>query len=112
MNLIPFDGFFTPLEKNRIDTTAKLITILSGGPAVSLILVIGLLLRSGGMSFQSEIITASAAETFISTALYGNLAILVLSLIPGHYFFGEIKRSGNRWPADNQGYNEKKAVTI
>ena len=92
MNLIPFDGFFTPLEKNRIDTTAKLITILSGGPAVSLILVIGLLLlRSGGMSFQSEIITASAAETFISTALYGNLAILVLSLIPGHYFFGEIK---------------------
>ena len=42
--LLPFDGFFTPLEKNRIDTATKLMIILSGGPVVSLILVIGLLL--------------------------------------------------------------------
>ncbi len=92
VNLLPFDGFFTPLEKNRIDTTAKLIVILSGGPAVSLILVIGLLLLEfGGISFQSEVIAPSAAEFFVRTALFINFFILVLSAIPTHYFIGEIK---------------------
>ena len=92
VNLLPFDGFFIPLGKNKIDTTAKLIAILAGGPAVSLILVIGLLLlKFGDISFHSEVIAPSAIETFISSALSINLVILVLSLIPTHYFHGEIK---------------------
>ena len=92
MKLLPFDGFFTPLEKNKIDTAAKLLAILAGGPAVSLLLVIGLLLlKFGGISLHSEAIVPSAVESFISSALSINLVILVLSLIPTHYFFGEIK---------------------
>ena len=92
VNLCPFDGFFTPLEKTKIDTAAKLIVILSGGPSVSLILVIGLLLlKLGGISFHSEVIVPSAVETFISSALSINSVILVLSLIPIHYFHGKIK---------------------
>ena len=92
VKLLPFDGFFTPLEKNKIDTTAKLIAILSGGPVVSLILVIGLLLlKYGNISLHSEIITPSAVDTFINSAISINLFVLVLSVIPTRYFHGEIK---------------------
>lgn len=90
--LLPFDGFFTPLGEKKIDTAAKLIATLSGGPALSLILVVGLLLlRFGGITFDSEVITADAIVFFINTALYINLFIFVLSLLPTHYFLGEIK---------------------
>lgn len=92
VKLLPLDGFFTPLGEKKIDTTSKLIAVLSGGPAVSLILVVGLLLlRFGGISFDSEVITTDAVEFFINCALSINLFILVLSLIPTHYFLGEIK---------------------
>ena len=40
MKLLSFDSCFIPAEKNKIDTTAKLIATLSGGPAVSLILAL------------------------------------------------------------------------
>ncbi len=92
VKLIPFDGCFVPLEKSRIDTTAKLVSILSGGPAVSLILSAALLLvKLSGISFHSEVIASDAIEFFISSALSINLFILVLSLIPAHYFYGEVK---------------------
>ncbi|MBR2727077.1 MAG: hypothetical protein IKD71_04185 [Solobacterium sp.] len=95
MKLLPFDGVFTPLEKKRIDTTAKLLAMLSGGPAVSLVLVIGLLLlRTGDVSLHSEILSPAAVEFIINSALSINLFILVLSLIPAHYFHGEIKGMG------------------
>ncbi|MBR0478883.1 MAG: hypothetical protein IJJ24_07275 [Solobacterium sp.] len=95
VKLLPFDGVFTPLEKKRIDTTAKLLAMLSGGPAVSLVLVIGLLLlRTGDVSLHSEILSPAAVEFFINSALSINLFILVLSLIPAHYFHGEIKGMG------------------
>ena len=85
--LLPFDGLLTPLEKNRIDTATKLIIILSGGPVVSLILVIGLLLlKFGGISFHSELIALSAIKSFISIALSINFFILILSVIPTYYF--------------------------
>ena len=86
-----FDGEFEPAE-DRIDSKAKLIATLAGGPAVSLVLVVVLLiLRYGGISFSSDIFAAGAISSVISYALYCNVFILVLSLIPGHYFFGEIK---------------------
>lgn len=92
VNLLPFDGCFTPLRKERIQTRAKLLLILSGGPAVSLLLAAGLLLvKMGGLSFHSEVITSGAIEFFVDFALFLNLSILVMSMIPVHYFHGEIK---------------------
>ena len=44
VKLLPFDGCFMPSEKNRIDTTAKLVATLSGGPVASLVLVVALLI--------------------------------------------------------------------
>ena len=91
VKLLVFDGSFDPVE-DRIDTKAKLISTLSGGPVASLLLIILLLfLRFGNVSFDSGIITSSAVESFISFALFYNMFTLVLSIIPAHYFFGEIK---------------------
>ena len=91
VKLLVFDGRFEAGE-NRIDSKAKLICMLSGGPAVSLVLVIALLLlKSGGISFNSGIISLRSIEFFINYALYSNLFILALSIIPIHYFSGEVK---------------------
>ena len=93
VKLLILDGYFEPAE-NRIDSKGKLISTLSGGPAASLLLVIVLLLlRSGGASFNSGVITSGAIESFINYALFCNVFILVLSIIPAHYFCGEIKGS-------------------
>ncbi len=91
VNLLVFDGVFTPSEK-IIDTKAKLIMTLSGGPAVSLLLVLGLsVLRFGGLSFQSDILADEAFEFFLNFAFFLNLFILLLSVVPAHYFWGEVK---------------------
>ena len=90
VKLIIFDGCFEPAE-GRINSKAKLISMLSGGPAVSLVLVVALLLlRFGSVSFNSGMIASGSIEFFINYALYLNLFILVLAIIPVHYFFGEI----------------------
>ena len=91
VKLLVFDGDFEPAE-NRIDSKGKLVSTLIGGPAVSLVLVILLLLlRFGGVSFNSEVIASSAIESFLNYALFCNAFILVFSIIPAHYFFGEIR---------------------
>lgn len=91
VNLLVFDSFFTPSEK-KIDTKAKLIATLSGGPAVSLLLVLGLwVLRSGGVSFQSDILADGVIESLLNFALFLNLFILLLSLAPVRYFHGKVK---------------------
>ena len=91
VNLLVFDGFFTLSEK-KIDTKAKLIKTLLGGPAASLLLVVGLLaLRFGGLSFQSDFFADGTIEFFLNSALSINLCILILSLAPIHYFHGEMK---------------------
>lgn len=92
VKLFPFDGCFMPSEKPVIDTTAKLIATLSGGPAVSLILVAVLLpVKIKGISLQSAVIASGAMEFFLNCALFINLFILILALLPTHYFHGEIK---------------------
>ncbi len=59
---------------------------------MSLILVAVLLpLKFGGISFQLEVFTSGAVESLINSALFINLFILILALIPTHYFHGEIK---------------------
>ncbi len=94
VKLLILDGCFEPAE-NKIDSKGKLISTLVGGPLVSLVLVIALvLLRFGDVSFNSELIAASSIEFFLNYALYVNLFILVLSIIPAHYFCGEIKGMG------------------
>ena len=91
VKLLVFDGNFDPAE-NRIDSKAKLISTLAGGPAVSLILVVvPLLLKSGGVSSDTGLIASGAMEFFINYALFLNVFILALSIIPIHYFWGEIR---------------------
>ena len=92
VNLLVFDGCFIPSEK-KIDTKAKLIATLSGGPAVSLLLVLGLsILKFVGFSFQSKVLADGVIEFFLNNALCLNLFILILSLLPVHYSHREIKR--------------------
>jgi len=92
VNLLPFDGFFTPIEKNKMDTKAKLIMTLSGGPIVSFLLVVGfLVLKFGGISFHTGVFASGAIESFITVALFINSFILFLAVIPIYYFHGEIK---------------------
>ena len=91
VNLLVFDGLFTPLER-KVDTRAKLITTLLGGPVASLLLVLGLsILRLGGFSPQSEVLADGAIEFFLNAALSLNLYILILSIVPAHYLYGKVK---------------------
>ena len=101
VNLLVFDGFFTPSEK-KIDTKAKLITTLSGGPATSLLLFLGLLvLRFGGFSFQSDILADGVIESFfeyraLSESVYSAFICCSRSL-----FSWGGKGAGNRWASDH-----------
>ena len=91
VNLLVFDGFFTPSEK-KIDTKTKLVVTLLGGPAASLLLIVGLMaLRFGRLSLQSNFFADDAIEFFLNSTLTINMCILVLSLAPARYFYGEIK---------------------
>ena len=91
VNLFVFDGLFSPSGK-PVDTRAKLLATLLGGPVFSLILVGGLLLlKAGGPSFGSDFLAGGTAEFFLNSALSVNLFILILSLAPVHYFHGEVK---------------------
>ena len=91
VKLLILDGYFDPTEE-RIDTKAKLISTLLGGPAASLILVTALLLlRSAGVSFESDILASGTVEFFTNYALFYNAFILITSVIPAHYFWGEIR---------------------
>ncbi len=91
VNLLVFDGLFTPLEK-EIDTKSKLIATLAGGPVVSLLLVLRLsVLRSGELSFRSDIFADGVISYFINYAFLCNLFILILSVAPVHYFWGKVR---------------------
>lgn len=91
VNLLVFDGLFIPEEK-ELDTKAKPITMLLGGPAFSLPLVAILsALRFGGLSFQSDFFADGTIEFFLNAALFVNLFILILSVSPTRYFHGKIK---------------------
>ena len=91
LKLLIFDGCFEPAE-SKIDSKAKLISTLAGGPAVSLILVIVMLLvRSGTTSFSSGFFAPGTVKFFADYLLYLNLFIFVYSILPVHYAFGEIR---------------------
>ena len=91
VNLLVFDGFFTPSDE-KIDTKAKLLTMLLGGPVVSFLLVVSFaFLRFGGFSFQSVFLADGVMETLVNYTLYLNLFLLLFSLAPMHYFWGEVR---------------------
>ena len=92
VKLVPFDGCFTPLHTDAIDTDAKLIAILAGGPIASLVAVFGLsLLMLGDVPLNLGFLAPSAVESFLNSALFINVFTLVLSVIPTHYFHGEVR---------------------
>ncbi len=73
VNLLVFCGFFAPLGR-KPDTKAKQILTLSGGPAVSLLLFLSLLvLEFAGFSFQSDTLADGVPEFFLNFALFTNL---------------------------------------
>ena len=91
VKLLPFDGCFTPAEA-VMETKGELIATLAGGPAVSLVLAGALLaLKLTGTYPRPEFLAGSAAEYFVNTAFSVNLVILILSVLPIHYFHGEIR---------------------
>ena len=91
VNLLVFDGLFTPSGK-KFDKKAKLVMMLLGGPVFSLLLVMGLLvLRFGGLSLSSDFFADDVIEFFLNAALSANLFIFVMSVAPVHYFWGKVK---------------------
>ena len=91
VNLFVFDGCFDPAE-GRMKTKAHGVATLLGGPIVSLLLVAGLwCLISGGISVQTGILADGVIEFFVDLAFYINLFTLLLSLLPIHYFHGQVK---------------------
>ena len=94
VNLIVIDGCFAS-DEDKIDSTSQIVMMLSGGPIVSLLLVIGLLvLRSGWMSLSSELFAAGAIRALYYAALIINLFILLWSVIPAHGFFLDMENVG------------------
>ena len=66
VNLLVFDGLFSP-SKREFDSKAKLIMTLLGGPVFSLVLVAGLLgLRCSGPVLQSDFFADSAMDFFLN----------------------------------------------
>ena len=88
VNLFVIDGFFCPLDE-KMDTPAKRITMLAGGPLASLILLAALLaFWFSGIEIQTSVILV---EPVVSWAVFINTFILFSSVIPTRYLFGEIK---------------------
>lgn len=85
----PFDGYFSPLEK-KIDSHAKLIMVLAGGPVLSLLLVVGLLvLKTSGISIHPEIFGPESMDFLSNYALWMSIGMLIITARPGHYSSGE-----------------------
>ena len=94
VNMLVLDGCFAPIE-DKIDSTAQLVITLSGGPVMSLLLVIGLsVLRFGGTPLSSVISASGMFEPLFWVALIINLFILLWSVFPAYGFFRNMKDVG------------------
>lgn len=85
----PFYGFFEPYE-NKLDTKAKSILMLLGGPLFSLIMVVLLLfirLKTG--TFDFGFITLDAIINILSLAFFLNISTFLFTIVPMRYFWGE-----------------------
>ena len=90
IKLAVFDGAFEP-EEDRMESKSAILTLL-GGPLFSMILV-GILLytRVKIVTFDSAIISPEAILFISRLSLFVNTCILLYSLAPMHYFWGEVK---------------------
>ena len=90
IKLAVFDGAFETKEDSMESKTA--ILTLLGGPLFSLILV-GILLytRLNIVTFDSAIISSEAIISILNKSLFVNTGILLYTLAPIHYFWGEMK---------------------
>ena len=94
VNLFVIDGFFAPAE-NKADSKAQLVMTLSGGPIVSLLLVVVLsVLKFGGISTFPEDIASGMIGPLLNFALLINLFILLWSVIPAYGFFRDMEDVG------------------
>lgn len=90
IKLAAIDGEFNTNEDSMESKTA--ILTLLGGPLLSLILV-GILLytRLNIVTFDSVIFASEAILSILNLSLFVNISILLYTLAPVHYFWGEIK---------------------
>ena len=108
VKLLVFDGEFI-VAGNTVDSKAKLISTLSGGPILSFISVaVLLLLRFGGMALDSDIILSSAIEYFINYALISNIFYISYIRSAVSLFLGRDKGRGERRIKADQ-HNKKQA---
>lgn len=87
INLFAIDGYFTP-DEDKTDSCAQLVMTISGGPIMSLLLVVGLLvLKFGGMLHSPDVFTTVLINVIFYIALIINFLILLWSVIPANGFF-------------------------
>ena len=74
-----------------MESKTAILTLL-GGPLLSLILV-GILLytRLNIVTFDSVIFSSEAILSILNTSLFVNISILLHTLAPIHYYWGETK---------------------
>ena len=90
IKLAVFDGVFEP-EEDRMESKTAILTLL-GGPLFSLI-VVGILLytRLNIATFDPMFISSEAITSILNLSLSVNTSILLCSLAPMRYFWGEVK---------------------
>ena len=94
INMLVLDGFFAP-EENMADSKRQLLMTLAGGPIMSLLLIIGLLvLKYRGISLSPEVFASGMIKALFYAALFINSFILLWSVIPANGFFREMKDVG------------------
>lgn len=91
IKLAVFDGECI-FDKGKIKSTADAIVSLLGGPLFSFLtlgILLGIRLKFG--AFESEIIATSAIVSIYNLSIFANTSILITTLAPIRYFWGETK---------------------
>ena len=87
INMFVIDGFFTP-DEDKTTSRAQQVMTISGGPVVSLLIIIGLLvLKFGGSPLSAEVFASGMISALFYAALFINFLILLWSVIPANGFF-------------------------
>lgn len=93
VNLLSVGGLFLPTDKGRLDSMRKKLSTLVGGPLITLLLLLVLVLLRMNLSNlgDTSIISAGTLEFFINFALYYNLFMFISAVLPFPYLFGVCK---------------------
>ena len=91
IKLAVFDGECM-CDEDKIKSTADAIVTLLGGPLFSFLtlgILLGIRLKFG--VFESEIIQTSTIVSIYNIFIFVNTSLLITSLVPFRYFWGETK---------------------